>query len=65
MDGGVAMSFVLALIACLATTPTQCKHLEFRLDACGTAVPSQIVEWLAEHPDYRIARWSCTEGVSA
>lgn len=59
------MTFVLALVACLATTPTQCERVEFRIDRCGVVVPAQLVDWIIDHPDYRITRWSCTLGESA
>jgi hypothetical protein len=28
-------------------------------------VPAQLVDWIIDHPDYRITRWSCTLGESA
>jgi hypothetical protein len=58
----------MAIVVCLISDPTQCKHQGFSFSdasvtqlqcTMGIAGQRQMAEWLSVNPEWRIARWSC------
>lgn len=54
----------LAFIACLAAEPAACEKkslvfTEMSPMACMMGAQPTLADWVASHPKWRIARWSC------
>ena len=55
----------LVVLACMLTSPGTCHeyHLLVQsagsLRACTMQAQTYLAQWIAEHPNLRIARWRC------
>lgn len=53
----------LVMTVCLMATPGDCRKeriaFEGSLLACATAGQLVAAEWIASHPKWRLARWTC------
>jgi hypothetical protein len=55
----------LIVLACMVASPGTCHeyHLLVQssgsLRACTMQAPPYLAQWIAEHPNLRIARWHC------
>jgi hypothetical protein len=57
----------LFFVTCLATAPQTCQERSLNnienagIMACMMQAQQQLAQWTNEHPNYRIARWSCRQ----
>lgn len=58
---------LILMSICLLADPGQCREerLSFSFEesnpfACMVHSQGKIAEWQQGHPDYRVARWTCT-----
>jgi len=58
---------VLVLVFCLQSTPASCteeRSIEgLSLQVCLIHGQQYALEWLAEHPKWRLSRWRCEQNV--
>jgi hypothetical protein len=58
---------VLVLVFCLQSTPASCteeRSMEgLSLQVCLIHGQQYALEWLAEHPKWRLSRWRCEQNV--
>ena len=56
---------VLAFVACLNTSPDQCREVnlvfaeEITPMACVMQAQPILAEWATTHPKWRVGRWKC------
>jgi hypothetical protein len=57
--------YELLVVACLILQPTRCEEFpvpfldSMGLTACMHAGQLHLAEWVGEHPDWRVRRWTC------
>lgn len=54
----------LVFIVCLSAAPATCKQhamqfADLTIMTCASAAQPQLAQWAANHPDWRIRRWTC------
>jgi hypothetical protein len=58
----------IVISACLAANPGVCKNYRIPLASgidpshCMTDAQPHFANWTAQHPGWRIVRWSCASG---
>lgn len=58
----------LIVIACLHSTPADCREFNFQfsdetsLNGCMTQAQPYLARWSNSHPRWRIRRWKCAYG---
>jgi hypothetical protein len=54
----------LLFLACLSSEPANCQEQSLLYDGitpmtCMMGAQPALAEWIGDHPQFRIARWSC------
>lgn len=54
----------LVFVACLTASPATCEehgllYQDLSPHTCVMGAQPALADWIAGHPDYRIARWTC------
>lgn len=57
---------VLPILACLVSSPADCKRFDLPVESCNAAAIAQIAAWAAANPGWRVEKWwKCQPGVPA